>query len=53
MSKWQVKKDGETKCHGEAMKGFPDKRSREMLRAAGHKIFLDGKVYKEEKQSRK
>lgn len=33
--------------HGESEESFPDVEMREALRAAGHKIYVDAKVYKE------
>jgi hypothetical protein len=45
MEQWQVIKDGETKCHGTSEKTFPSDNAIATLRAAGYKIYVDGKLH--------
>lgn len=49
MDKWLVTKDGETKCYGTSEKTFPRDDLIATLRAAGYKIFVDGKPYTKKK----
>lgn len=53
MASWEVKKDGETKCYGDTIKSMPDDRMISILRAGGYKIYVDGKLYKEQKPVRR
>ena len=46
MEKWVVIKDGEVKCYGTSQKTFPSEDIIKTLRAAGYKIYVDGKLYK-------
>ena len=52
-TKWLVMKDGEVKCYGDSMQSFPSDDLIAALRVAGYKIFLDGKLYKEQKKGRR
>ena len=49
MENWQVIKDGEVKCYGNSEKTFPSDDMIATLRAAGYKIFADGKPYTKKK----
>lgn len=40
-------------CWGTEEKGFPDARAQKVLRADGHKIYVDGKLYKEPENKNK
>lgn len=53
MNKWEVKRDGVTVNWGTEEKGFPDARTRKILRADGHKIYVDGQLYKEPESKKK
>lgn len=46
MKTWEVRRDGVVVCWGSA-ESFPSAKERKTLRAHGHKIFVDGKLYKE------
>ena len=48
MEKWIVTKDGEVKCYGTSEKTFPRPDLIATLRAAGYKVYVDGKPYKRE-----
>lgn len=52
MAKWEVKKDGETKCYGDSLESLPTADVLANLRGCGYKIFVDGKLYKEQKKGR-
>lgn len=43
---WEVRRDGALVCHG-PKETMPGKEERQMLRKAGHKIYVEGKLYKE------
>ena len=53
MNKWEVKKDGETKCHGDSLQTFPKDDVLATLCSCGYKIYIDGKLYKAQKKGRK
>ena len=46
MSIWEVRRDGVVVSWGPA-ETFPTAKERKALRAAGHKIYVDGNLYKE------
>lgn len=46
MGTWEVRRDNVVVCWGPA-ETFPDARARKILRADGHKIYVDGKLFKE------
>ena len=50
MSKWSIMKDGDVKCYGDSMQSFPNDDLVKMLRGGGYKIYLDGRLYKEQKK---
>lgn len=55
---WEVKgknEEGETVVlnWGTQEKGFPDPDLRKILRSHGHKIYVDGKLYKEPETKKK
>lgn len=52
MAKWEVKKDGETKCYGDSLESLPTADVLANLRSYGYKVFVDGKLYKEQKKGR-
>lgn len=52
MAKWLIMKDGEVKCYGDSMQSFPSDDLVKTLRGGGYKIFLDGRLYKEQKKGR-
>lgn len=43
---WQIKKDGVIKAHGSGAVPY-SLDTRKQMRAAGYKIYVDGKVYKQ------
>lgn len=43
---WEVKRDGVRVAYG-CEKTFPGPEGRKLLRASGHKIYKDGKIFKE------
>ncbi len=45
--KFEVKKDGRTVMQTIEERCIPDKGTRDDLKKAGYKLFLDGKVFKE------
>ena len=49
MPKWEVKKDGETKCYGDTLQSLPDDSVLASLHAGGYKVYIDGKLYKKTK----
>ena len=48
--KFEVKKDGKTKMQTDEESSIPDRETREQMRRAGYKLYLDGKIYKEVKR---
>ena len=46
MTRWEVRRDGAVICYG-SEKTMPTKEQRQRLRKDGHKIYVDGKLYKE------
>lgn len=52
MVKWEVKKDGETKCYGDSLQSLPSDDVLANLRAAGYKVFIDGQLHKVQKKGR-
>lgn len=46
MTKWEVKREGVTVCHG-SERTMPNLQERKLLRKDGHKIYVDGKLYRE------
>ena len=46
----EVKKDGKIVMQTIEGSCIPDKETREHMRRAGYKLYLDGKIYKEKKQ---
>lgn len=42
---WEVRRNGVVVAHG-PMETFPDAEMRKGLRNSGHKIYVDGKLYK-------
>ena len=46
MHKWEVKKDGATKCYGDCMQSLPSDDMLANLRAAGYKVYVDGQLLK-------
>lgn len=46
MQKWEIKKDGETKCHGDCVKSLPSDKTLVGMRAAGYKVYIDGQLLK-------
>lgn len=53
MAKWEVKKDGETKCYGDALESLPNDEVLATLQDCGYKIYVDGKLHKVQKKGRK
>lgn len=49
MHRWEVKKDGETKCYGDSLQSFPSDYLIAKLRLAGYKIYVDGKLHAKKK----
>ena len=47
MSLWEVRRDGAVVSWGASAESFPNSKERKILRAHGHKIYVDGKPYKE------
>lgn len=43
---WQVKRDGVVIAHG-PKDTFPSAEERKAIRSGGHKIYVDGRIYKE------
>ena len=52
MHRWEVKKDSETKCYGDSLESLPTDDVLATLRSCGYKVFVDGKLYKEQKKGR-
>ena len=50
--KWLIMKDGEVKCYGNSMQSFPSDDLVKTLRGGGYKIFLDGRLYKDQKKGK-
>lgn len=46
MRKWEIKKDGETKCYGDSLQSLPSDDMLANLRAAGYKVYIDGQLAK-------
>ena len=46
--KFEVKKNGATLMQTEEENCIPDKETRDDMRKAGYKLYLDGKIYKEQ-----
>lgn len=53
MAKWEVKKDGETKCWGDCLQTLPSDDVLAGMQGFGYKIYVDGKLYKVQKKGRK
>ena len=47
---WQVKRDGVVIAHG-PKDTFPSAEERTVIRSGGYKIYVDGKIYKEDKEN--
>ncbi len=45
--KFEIKKDGIVKMSTENEKALYDKNTRAQIRKSGHKIYKDGKIFKE------
>lgn len=45
-AKWEVRKGGQAYAGG-PMETLPDAQQRRSMRAAGYKIYVDGKPYRE------
>ena len=45
---WEARRDGMTVAHG-PRSTFPDAVERKQLRSGGLKIYVEGKLYREEK----
>lgn len=45
---WAVKRGGEVICHG-PKQTMPNAQERKLLREGGHKIYVEGKLYREGK----
>jgi hypothetical protein len=53
MIRWEVRRNGITICHG-SEKSMPNALQQKLLRRDGYKIYIDGKLHKEqEKQNGK
>lgn len=50
--RWEVRRDGVALCSG-SMATMPDSLQRKSMREGGCKIYVDGKIFKEEKQDGK
>ena len=48
--KFEVKKDGRVVMQTIEESCIPDKETREYMRRAGYKLYLDGRIFKEKKQ---
>lgn len=46
---FEVKRNGKTLFYTEHESCIPDKEERDAMRKSGHKLYLDGKIYKEGK----
>jgi len=44
---FEVKKDGKVYMSTKSEKCIPDKETRKQMRAAGYKLYKDGKVFKD------
>lgn len=53
MHKWEVKKDGETKCYGDCLQSIPSDNMLAELRAAGYKVYIDGQLSKGQRKGKK
>ena len=53
MAKWEVKKDGETKCWGDCLQTLPSDDVLAGMQGFGYRIYVDGKLYKVQKKGRK
>ena len=53
MHKWEVKKDGETKCHGDCQQSIPSDNMLAELRAAGYKVYIDGQLSKGQRKGKR
>lgn len=56
--KWEVRGrniygDSAVLCWGTDEKAFPDAKTQKILRVDGHKIYVDGKLYKETENKKK
>lgn len=45
---WEVRRDGVPLCGGPKAT-FPDAEQRKKIREAGHKIYVEGKIFREKK----
>lgn len=43
---WEVRRDGATLAHG-SKDSMPNEAQRRALRSDGHKIYVEGKLYRE------
>lgn len=48
--KFEVKKNGKPIMHTESRTCIPDRETRDHMRKAGYKLYLDGKLFKEAKK---
>lgn len=53
MPKWEVKKDGESKCYGDSLDTLPNEDVLQTLRECGYKVYIDGKLHKEQKKGKR
>lgn len=53
MHKWEIKKDGETKCHGDCLQSLPSDKTLAGIRAAGYKVYIDGQLSKGQRKVEK
>ena len=53
MNKWEIKKDGETKCHGDCLQSLPSDNVLAGMRAAGYKVYIDGQLQKGQRKGKK
>lgn len=49
---WEVRRDGVTVCYGSKY-SMPPLEDRKMLRDGGMKIYVEGKLFREQKESKR
>lgn len=52
MDKWEIRRSGEVIAWGPE-NTFPSLRERKMFRADGYSVYVDGKVFRDQKQTAK
>ena len=52
MHKWEIKKDGVTKCYGDCLLSLPTNDILADLRVAGYKVYIDGQLSKGQRKGK-